>query len=138
MLLSSELGFEVRIRRRAAAPAFFERKAVQALETSFGLDLSVGATLRGAAPTFGHDFDGDGRRDVLLSQGGKKMVLNRGLARKDRLFEEDGKISLSAAGSNTTVVLHPRVKDKRKPDVLVYYVARKNMASKLVLFLNRY
>lgn len=137
-MLSSELGLDIRIRRGSGGDSeIFDRKPAQKLETSFGLDLSVGAALRGAAPIFGHDFDGDGIRDVILSEGGDKMLLHRGKRGKEP-FEEDGHVALAAEGSNTTLVIQPSTKKPGKPDVLVYYVARRGKSGKLVLFKNTF
>jgi hypothetical protein len=137
-MLSSKLGLDVRLRRSAPKPSFFDPKPVQVLDTSFGLDLSVGASLRGAAPIFGHDFDGDGANDVLVSDSGDKMLLLRGKKGGGEPFESDGNVTLTAEGSNTTIVLEPAVGDRRKPDVLVYYVARQGMSGRLVVFRNRF
>jgi hypothetical protein len=137
-LLSSSLGLDVRIRRPGRPPEFFEPKPAQKLDTSFGLDLSVGASLRGTAPIFGHDFDGDGIRDALLSDGGDKMALHRGKKGDNELFDDDGTITLPAEGSNTTEVLNPSTKSDSKPDVLVYYVARKGKSGKLLVFRNQF
>jgi hypothetical protein len=137
-MLSSSLSLDVRIRRPSKGPDFFDLKPVQTLDTSFGLDLSVGASLRGSAPIFGHDFDGDGVRDALLSDGGDKMALHRGKKGGGDLFDDDGPITLSAEGSNTTEVLNPSTKSDAKPDVLVYYVARKGKSGKLLVFRNTF
>jgi hypothetical protein len=137
-MLSSSLGLDVRIRRSAPAPAFFQVKPAQTLDTSFGLDLSVGASLRGSAPIFGHDFDGDGIRDAILSDGGEKMALHRGKKGGDELFDDDGTITLAAEGSNTTEVLNPSIKGDSKPDVLVYYVNRKGKSGRILVFRNAF
>jgi len=138
-LLQSKIDLEVRIRRRSTEKGqFFAPKPIQALDTSFGMDLSVGAALRGTAPLFGHDFDGDGQRDVILSQGGEEMQLLRGRpAGSAEPFEEEGKFTLRCSGTNTTTVL-PTGKAGGGPDILVYYVARRDLAGKLVVFVNRF
>lgn len=136
MMLSKELTLGVRIRRPAAErPAFFEKGATQTIDTVFGLDLSVGATLRGIFPIFGHDFDGDGRRDAVLSEGGAKMVLYRGVEGEEP-FDTGGAISLSAPGASTTIPLYPDVARKGRPDVLTYFVDRPELAGRLILFRN--
>lgn len=135
-MLSSKVGLELRIRRRSKE-GFFEPKPVQTLDTSFGLDLTVGAALRGTAPIFGHDFDGDGRPDVILSHGGDKMRLHRGKKDDDDLFEKDGRITLTAPGTSTTLALSPRTDRVEPPDVLVYYVARKSLGGRLYVFRNQ-
>lgn len=136
-MLSSKVSLDVRIRRQGTDGDLFDRKPVQTLETSFGLDLTVGAALRGTAPIFGHDFDGDGRKDVIMAQGGDKMVLHRGLKKGGDMFEEEGRISLSAPGTSTTLALPPRADGTGRPDLLVYYVARKDLTGRLYVFLNR-
>lgn len=136
-MLSSKLSLDVRIRRRDPEGPLFARKPTQTLETSFGLDLTVGAALRGTAPLFGHDFDGDGRLDVILAQGGEKMVLHRGRKGDGALFEEEGRVTLSAPGTSTTLALEPRTDRTEPPDVLVYYVARKALGGRLYVFRNR-
>ncbi len=137
-MLSSSLGLDVRIRRAAKPPEFFDPKPIQVLDTRFGLDLSVGASLRGSAPIFGHDFDGDGVRDAILSDGGEKMSFHRGKKGGSEPFDDDGPITLAAEGSNTTEVLNPSTKSAAKPDVLVYYLARKGKSGKLLVFRNTF
>jgi hypothetical protein len=100
----------------------------------FGLDLTVGATLRGSAPIFGYDFDGDGLRDVLLSQGGEKLVLHRGVRKGGDLFQEEGHVTLSAPGTSTTIPIHPDMAKTGRPSLLLYYVDRADLAGKMYLF----
>ncbi len=135
MMFSSSITLDLRVRKKAEAPLFFSRSTAQTLETNFGLDLSVGAALLGGYPIFGYDFDGDGRRDAILSQGGNKMVLHRGRAGRS-LFEDEGHVTLSAPGSNKTLVLHPKSDGNGVPDVLVYYVGRPKLSQKLYVFRN--
>lgn len=135
MMLSKELSLSVRIRKMSTEkPLLFEKKPVQTLEATFGLDLTVGATLRGAAPLFGYDFDGDGMKDVVLSAGGEKMVLHRGIRKNDELFEEEGHVTLSAPGTSTSIPIHPDTAKQMRPDLLLYYVDRADLAGKIYLF----
>lgn len=135
MMLSKELTLSVRVRRAAEDKSlFFEKKPVQTIDTRFGLDLTVGATLRGAAPLFGYDFDGDGVKDVMLSQGGDKMVLHRGTKKKDEMFQEEGNLTLSAPGTSTTIPIHRDTAKTSRPDLLLYYVDRAELAGKMYLF----
>jgi hypothetical protein len=135
MMLSKELSLGIRIRRASSEkPLFFEKKEVQKLDTLFGLDLTVGATLRGAAPIFGYDFDGDGLKDVITSQGGDKMVLHRGIRKGNDIFQEEGHVTLSAPGTSTTIPIHPDVAKAGRPDLLLYYVDRADLAGKMYLF----
>ena len=131
-MLSSSMGLDVRIRRRDLKAGFFDPKPRQTLDISIGLDLSSGAALRGSAPLFGHDFDGDGLRDVVVPDGGDKMRLHLGRRRGRGWFEEDGRIALEAPGSNATLVLP--VSAKSKPEILVYYPYRKDLSRRLVVF----
>lgn len=135
-MLSSKLSLDIRIRRPDPEGPLFARSPTQTLETSYGLDLTVGAALRGTAPIFGHDFDGDGRRDVILAQGGDEMRLHRGLKGRSELFEEEGRIKLSAPGTSTTLALSPRTDRTEPPDLLLYYVARKSLGGRLYVFRN--
>jgi hypothetical protein len=135
MLLSKELTLKVRIRRMSTEKTLiYEKKPVQTLEATFGLDLNVGATLRGAAPLFGFDFDKDGVRDVIMSDGGEKMVLHRGIKKDDDLFQDDGHLTLPAPGTSTTLPIQPDMTKTGRPDLLLYYVDRADLAGKLYLF----
>ncbi|MBK8011320.1 MAG: VCBS repeat-containing protein [Deltaproteobacteria bacterium] len=141
-MLASVVSLDVRIRRPDAAPQLFERKPSQTLSSRLGLDLSVGATLRGGGPMFGHDFDGDGRPDAVLPDGGDKMVLHRGRG-GDRqagtaLFEDEGHITLAAPGSHKTFALMPGSAVGGGPDVVVYYVQRPELGGRLVVFRNAF
>ena len=132
-MLSSSIGIEVRIRTPDRKAGFFSREPKQTLDISIGLDLSSGAALRGSAPLFGHDFDGDGRRDVIVPDGADKMVMHPG--RKDRRrgwFNEDVRRSLEAPGSNATLVV-PTAADG-PPEILVYYPYRKSLSGRVVVF----
>jgi hypothetical protein len=131
-LLSRTLNLDVRVRERGEG-VFFEPKPVQVLETTYGLDLSVGAAIKGAAPIFGHDFDGDGTPDALLSDGGEALVLWSGKKGASARFE-DGHVRLEAPGSNTTQVI-PSRGEGGAPDLLVYYVAHKTLAARLYVFI---
>lgn len=136
MMLSKELSLELRIRRATSErPLFFEPSPAQTIETVYGLDLSVGATLRGSFPIFGHDFDGDGIRDVVSSQGGAKMTLQRGRRAKEP-FESEGRITLSAPGTNTTMAIFPDVARKKRPDLVLYYVDRADLTGRGFVFTN--
>ena len=137
MLLSQKLGIELRIRRRGVGGAPFQADAAQTLDMTFGLDYSTGGALRGASPIFGQDFDGDGRRDALITTGAEQMSLLRGQAGGKEPFDEDGAITLSGLVSRETYAL-PWRKDARGPiDVLVAYVDVPKLAGRLVLFHNR-
>ncbi len=133
-LLSKTLDLDVRIREpQATGEGFFRPKPVQVLETSYGLDFSVGASIRGAAPIFGHDFSGDARPDVLLSEGGSAMGLHPGLGGKVARFDEDAQAQLDAQGSNTTRAVRAR-RDGARADIVVYYIARKSLAGRIFVF----
>ncbi|MCB9655083.1 MAG: VCBS repeat-containing protein [Deltaproteobacteria bacterium] len=140
-MLASVVSLDVRIRRADESPRLFERKPSQTLTSRLGLDLSVGATLRGGAPMFGHDFDGDGRPDAVLPDGGDKMVLHRGRGRDAQggaLFEDEGHITLAAPGSHKTIVLAPGPLVASGPDVLIYYVQRPELGGRLFVFRNSF
>lgn len=132
-MFSKTLELEVRIRETDPGGRFFRPAPVQVLETSYGLDLSVGAAIRGAAPMFGHDFSGDGRPDVLLSDGGEAMVLHVGEGKGRAHFSDDGADRLAAEGSNTTLAI-PARPGRPEVDVVVYYVARKSLAGRIYVF----
>jgi hypothetical protein len=137
MMLKRELSLDIRIRRASKEKGlFFETEEVQKLETVFGLDLSVGATLRGAYPIFGYDFDADGKRDAIISEGGGKMVVHRGVRKDKEIFEGEGNVSLDAPGASTTIALFPDAARIQRPDVLIYYVDRADLAGKIYLFRN--
>ncbi len=133
-MLSSTIGLDVRIRSPVDGPGFFSDKPTQTLDIYIGLDLSSGAALRGSAPLFGHDFDGDGFRDVVVPDGAERMVMHRGQAPgEDReWFNENTRLSLKAPGSNATRVL--RRLGGARPEILVYYPYRKSLSGRLVVF----
>lgn len=132
-LISKSLDLDVRVREAAKGGLFFEPKPVQILETSYGLDFSVGAAIRGAAPIFGHDFTGDGRPDVLLSDGGEAIALLEGTGAQPAHFNEDAKVKLDVQGSNTTLAVCARPADP-KVDIVVFYIARKSLAGQIFVF----
>ncbi|MFO0727373.1 MAG: VCBS repeat-containing protein [Myxococcota bacterium] len=137
VLLSSKLTLELRFRRRAAGPKLFEDKPLQTLEMVFGLDYATGAALRGSPPIFGYDFDGDGRRDALLSAGSEAIELHRGLPPGGELiFDEDSSATLSAPVSRETYAIPQKTSANSKMDVLVSYVDHPKMTGRLLLFLN--
>lgn len=114
--------------------AFFAEKPRQTLEFSLGLSLEGGFGVEGTPPLFGHDFDQDGRLDVLMSDGAKRMVLHRGLKGDGDVFQNDGFIQLEGPTSPTTIVLTPE--EGAPPEVLVFYVGRKDRADELLWFRN--
>jgi hypothetical protein len=133
-MLASKLDLELRIRRAAPKPLVFATSAVQTLETTFGLDLSVGTALRGTAPIGGADLDGDGRRDLVLSHGADAMGLHRGTGRSGQPFEEDPSAKLAADGSPQTQIIPSRSNGAGRAEVLVYFVAHRKLSSKLHVF----
>jgi hypothetical protein len=136
MLISQKLGIDLRVRRRGAGTPFSSDVA-QTLEMTFGLDYTTGGALRGAAPLFGHDFDGDGRRDVILTTGAEQLSMYRGRAGSEP-FDDDGAIVLSGPVSRETHALPQRVGAKSPVDVLVAFVDVPKLAGRLVLFHNRF
>lgn len=137
-MLSSELSLDVRIRRSTkAGPAFFQARPVQALTARYGLDLTVGAAVRGAAPAFGHDFDGDGRRDALLSRGADKLGIFAGTARLKEPFNDDAWETLSVPGSQFTRVVPSRSDGRARPQVVVAYPGRRKLSGTLYVFVKR-
>ncbi len=137
-LVSKRFDLAVQLRRASEQPGtLFEPKPAQELTMRFELDFSSGATVRGSPPLFGWDFDGDGLRDALLADGGNRMVLHKGQAGHRNFFRKDAHITLDGPSSSTTRPLFPRP-DGGLPDVLVFYVAREDRASELLVHRNRY
>jgi VCBS repeat protein len=137
MMLKRELSLDLRIRRASREKGlFFDREEVQRLETVFGLDLSVGATMRGAYPILGYDLDGDGLKDAIVSEGGGKMVVHKGVRKDKEVFEGEGHVSLEAPGASTTIAFTPSLDKPGRPDVLIYYVDRSDLAGKIYVFKN--
>lgn len=134
MLLAQRVDLSIRIRPFDRSKGGVFGAPRQELETSFGLDLSVGATLRGTAPLIGHDFDGDGRRDLIMSQGrGDRMVLHRG-RRSGGGFEEEGRISLSTPGSHLTHVVPRQTEGSTPQDIVVVYRGQPSRQGVMVVF----
>jgi hypothetical protein len=131
---SLSLQVDVTPGRGRSESAFFAREPRQTLEFSLGLSLEGGFGVEGTPPLFGHDFDQDGRLDVLMSDGPQRMVLHRGLEGKGDLFQEDGFIQLEGPTSPTTIVVAPE--QGAPPEVLVFYVGRKDRANELLWFRN--
>lgn len=133
-LLSQTISLDVRIRKQASAPKFFNPKPIQTVTARYGLDFTVGTAIRGTAPLFGYDFNQDRRLDVILPEGSDKMGLHRGQTGEDDWFEDEARIRLSAPGTNQTLIVPSRSDDKARPDLLMYYVARKDLTGKLYVF----
>jgi hypothetical protein len=137
-LFARSFQIEVDIRRRATrGPAFFEPEVVQDLAARFDLDLGSSTSLRGSPPLFGHDFDGDGQNDVILPLGAERMVLHKGVDRTDRFVRPDGFVHLDGEASGTTLVL-PTGRPDAPPDVLVYYVGRDDLRTRLLVHVNQH
>ena len=136
-MLSSEISLDVRIRRSAKRPAFFEPRPVQTLTAEYGLDLSVGAAVRGAAPTFGYDFDRDGRRDALLSGGEDSLRIFAGSSRSNELFRNGARETLSVSGSQLTRVIPSRTDGEAQPQVMVAYAGRRKLSGTIYVFVER-
>lgn len=136
VLLSSKLTLDLRFRRRNG-PKVFDEKPVQTLEMVFGLDYATGAALRGAPPIFGHDFDGDGKKDALISAGAEAIELHRGIFSGEVMFDEDATLKLSAPVSRETYAVPVRTGPGSMVDVLVSYVDHPKLTGRLLLFLNQ-
>jgi hypothetical protein len=142
-LTSRTLTIDVRIRRADPSSGFFAGRPAQTLPVRLGLDFSDGGGVRGAPPLFGHDLDGDGVPDAIVSDGGKVLRVYKGRKAGERDGEPDpsrspfrsqGYLTLEADISNTTVML-PSGQDGL-PDVLIYHVARKDRVGSMVVFRN--
>lgn len=125
VLLSSSFTVDVLIRRSSDRPGqVFTENPVQTLRTTFGLDFGSASGLLGSAPLFGHDFDGDGRLDLMLSKGKSEMGLHRGRT-GPKPFEDRDRFGLEGPGSIATRVLTPGL--GRRPEVLIWYPGRKGL-----------
>lgn len=132
VLLSQTAAIDIVIRKRSSDPRrFFDPEPVQVLETVFGLDFSSSSGLLGSIPLFGHDFNGDGRPDLLLSRGKDRMALHRGRAGA-KPFEDDSRYVLEGPGSFSTRVLRPGL--GMAPEVLVWYPGRKGLDDTLNVY----
>ena len=49
-------------------------------------------------------------------------------------FQEEGHVTLSAPGTSTTIPIHPDAAKQMRPDLLLYYVDRADLAGKMYLF----
>jgi len=135
-LFSKQFRVDVELRGHGGDDVPFETDPRQRLAARFDLDFSASAGVRGSPPLFGHDFDGDGRPDALVPDGGERMALHQGLADSERFFRTEAFVYVEGPGSGTTVVLEPGREDAL-PDVLVYYVGRDDLHSRLLVHLNR-
>lgn len=139
-LFAKTFQVDVHVHRARVGAPFFEAEPVQTLGARFDLDLGSSTTVRGSPPLFGHDFDGDGVPDALMSDGGDRISLFSGTsegAGRGRPFRSDAFIGLDGPTSGTTAVLAPGPAG-RLPDVLVYYVGREDLRSQLLVHANRY
>jgi hypothetical protein len=136
---SGKLSIDVDIYpRRRGSDAIFDDRPRQTITVRIGVDFGDGGTVQGSTPILGHDFDGDGRRDVILSDGGERMRLHRGLkAGSDGYFQRTGFIELVGPGSPTTRALATGAPDAL-PDVLVTYVSRKDLTGRMMVFRNQH
>jgi hypothetical protein len=136
VLLSSKMTLDLRIRKRSSSPGkLFEEDPVQSLDMIFGLDFSTGGALRGAAPIYGVDFDGDGKKDVIICKGSEELELHRGTKNGDEPFEDDGSITLSAPVSRETYAVPQRADGKGLVDIVVTYTDQPKRAGKAVVFI---
>lgn len=137
MLLSSKMELDLRVRRGtpgAAKP--FADKPVQTLDLVFGLDFSTGGALRGAPPLFGHDFDGDGVPDALLTTSGERLQVFKGRgAKSGDIFDDDATITLTAPVSRETYALPSGTKAGGTVDVLVAHVDVPKLSGRLYHFM---
>lgn len=124
-------------RPQKAGGGFFEPEASQRLTARFDLDLGASSSVRGSPPLFGHDFDGDGRPDALVPDGGERMALHKGIGDGSRFFRSDAFVHLEGPGSGTTLVLPPGTPGGL-PDVASFYVGRDDLRSQLLLHLNQH
>lgn len=73
----------------------FDAQRTQTTDIVYTLDFSGGPMFKGPFPKFSHDFDGDGRLDMLTSPDGDKLMLFLG-QKEGALIEPDAALSLSA------------------------------------------
>jgi hypothetical protein len=139
VFVSGKFGLDLRMRRRAAPGSgkVFEEKPVQVLETVFGLDFSTGGAMRGMAPLGGLDFDGDGKNDILLSQGADRMELHRGLGGKGDFFDDDPSLTLSGPISRETYLVPHKPGGKGELDVVAAFVDQPKMVGKILVHVRR-
>lgn len=136
-LFARSFQVDIRLHRaRKEDGVFFEAEAAQELTARFDLDLGASSSIRGGPPLFGDDFDGDGVPDALMSDGGERMSLHKGLRDSERFFRSDAFIHLEGATSGTMVSI--RAGPDALPDVVAYYVGRDDLRSQLLVHVNRY
>lgn len=124
ILVSSSVTIDLDVHPRSARGGFFVSEPTMGLRTSFGLDFSRPYGMLGAMPQFGHDLDGDGRPDALISSGPDSMALHRGRAGRQPL-EEDADFELEGPGSYFTQIIDPGL--RHRPEVLVWYPGRDDL-----------
>jgi hypothetical protein len=135
-LMSSELSMDLRIRRLSKdEKEVFESKPSQRIDLTLGLDFKQGGAIRGAYPLAGHDFDGDGKNDIIVPRGASEMGLHHGVRDGANFYEDDPTIILSAAATQHTVVVY--ASDKAKyPDVLMFHTDMPELEGEITMFRN--
>lgn len=129
VLLSSKMTLDLRLRRLGGGKVFQE-KPVQEMETVFGFDFSSAGALRGISPIYGHDFDGDKRPDVILSQGAEELMFYRGVKDNSAFFDDDEFLTLNAPVTRETHA----VPQRGGVDLVLAYVDQPKRAGMITVF----
>lgn len=135
-LMSSELSMDLRLRRPSKEKSeVFQGKPTQSLDLLLGLDFKLGGAIRGAYPLAGHDFDGDGKLDIVVPRGASAMGLHHGTGQGGVLFESSPTITLSGPATQHTLVVYATAQERR-PDILMFHTDVPELEGEITLLRN--
>jgi len=117
---------------RFGSPAMYPSKPTFSTDILFGLDVSRNFAIVGTAPIFGHDFNADGRPDLLMGMGAEKMgvFLNESAVS----FASKPVAQIGGVGNNRLAVKD--IQGDGRADVILWYTSPER-EGEIRVFLNR-